>query len=298
MLIVIIPGYKRWGGVFALSGVGATMVISFYFLGAPDLALTQTAVELVSLGLLASVLLLLGRSRKEVVEESTTRLGLILRILGALAGAVAAFVASVWALLPGPDRSAAFFYGEHTLRSGGGANAVNVVVVDFRGFDTFGEIAVLGGAAIGFFLVLGFLKQKKWIQVSTSPQWRPSPWRFQTLAPWMALAFVLALFITFRGHNEPGGGFVGGLTAAMVLLTVSYFDGRRRDLPGFGWIGLGFAVAWVSTLVPALWGDGVFRSYVISGFATSTFFDLGLATLVAGSTLALVNEWKQLWERE
>jgi multicomponent K+:H+ antiporter subunit A len=294
-LLLLIPSRKRWAGVFTLSGVGALMVVSFYFLGAPDLALTQTSVELVSLGLLASVLLLLGRSKREAIDAKSSKFGMLARVAASVAGAAAAFFAALWAFVPGADRSAAFFYGEHTLRSGGGANAVNVVVVDFRGFDTFGEIAVLGGAAVGFYLVLSFLKERPWIQINKQPQWLASAWRPQTLAPWLYLAWVLTLFVTFRGHNEPGGGFVGGLMGSMILLSVSFFDGRSKPVSGFPLIAIGFGVAWVATLIPVLWGGAVFRSYVLGGFATSTFFDLGLATLVTGSTLVLVNEWKSLW---
>jgi len=132
--------------VLALGAVGASVSTLFVLLSAPDLALTQLLVEVVTL-----VLFLLVFRRLPELGKVTSSLGDWL-----LAGAVGASVVMVvlasggGALFP----KVADYFISHSLPDGHGRNIVNVILVDFRGFDTLGEITVLAISAVGVFALL------------------------------------------------------------------------------------------------------------------------------------------------
>jgi multicomponent Na+:H+ antiporter subunit A len=135
----------RMAAVLCLGAVGYAMALVFVLHGAPDLALTQFAIE--TLGAVLFVLVL--RRLPERFEERPTRLGRIVRLgVSALVGLVVfwfALVASGVRVAPPISGE----YLERALPDGGGSNVVNVIIVDFRGFDTMGEATVLVVAALG-----------------------------------------------------------------------------------------------------------------------------------------------------
>jgi len=161
---------RRFAAVLLLSGVGYGMAALFIIQGAPDLALTQLLIE--TLSTVAFVLVL-----RHLPDGFAPTIAPARKIVPAVAGvAVAAFV--FWFAIsagsvtgtPNPDPSvagtdthAALEHGEsdpgdvtvseeylaRSLPEAHGRNVVNVVVVDFRGFDTMGEITVLLVAALG-----------------------------------------------------------------------------------------------------------------------------------------------------
>lgn len=113
---------------------------------------------------------------------------------------------------------------------------------------------------------------------------------------WLMLA--ASVFILLRGHDEPGGGFVGGLVAAMAVGIVALADGvtpARKLLWAHpvALAGLGLFFAFVSG-VPGLWFDGSFLTHrwVIfeNGFklGTTMIFDLGVYLVVLGGMLSLI----------
>jgi len=119
--------------------------LAFVYLSAPDLALTQISVEVVTILLM---LLALNLMPKQTPVESSGGRRLrdgILAVIGGVGMGLA-----TWALVrrEGPP-SISDFHWENSYSGGGGTNVVNVILVDFRGFDTFGEIIVLGIAAPG-----------------------------------------------------------------------------------------------------------------------------------------------------
>jgi len=123
--------------------VGYTVVFLFMSLRAPDLALTQMLVETVTLVLFLAVVTRL------ITPEVPDRHPLAgVDLLAAVAvGAVTAGLA--WQASAGPPAyRLAEFFAQHAERAGG-TNLVNLVLVDFRGLDTLGEITVLGIAALG-----------------------------------------------------------------------------------------------------------------------------------------------------
>ena len=139
--------FHRLAALILLGGVGLVTCVSFVWLSAPDLALTQLVVETVT-----TVLLLLGLRwlPKRIEGPAPAVLGRTIRwyrvrdfTIAAGAGVGLATLAYAAMTRPAPDSISRFFV-ENAYPQGGGTNIVNVILVDFRGFDTFGEITVLG----------------------------------------------------------------------------------------------------------------------------------------------------------
>lgn len=115
-------------------------------------------------------------------------------------------------------------------------------------------------------------------------------------------AFVFALFLLFRGHNAPGGGFVAGLVVGIALVIRLIARGRSsvlailpvapETLMGFGLtvaLGVG-AAGWI-------WGEDLFESALIDltlpvvgtlHIASALFFDVGVFLVVIGLVASLL----------
>lgn len=135
--------------VAALGVVGYGVAIVFLLFGGPDLALTQFAIETLSVLLFVLVLRRLPRLRKLSPPGERVRDGVV-----AVAGGVFVTVlilAATAAPHPMPLRD---YFGAASLAFANGRNVVNVILVDFRGFDTLGEITVLAVAALGVMALL------------------------------------------------------------------------------------------------------------------------------------------------
>lgn len=119
----------------------------------------------------------------------------------------------------------------------------------------------------------------------------------------VALMLVFSIYMLLRGHNEPGGGFIGGLIAAIgfALYAISHgSEGTRRALRAdprvIAMIGLGIAL--LAGLISALTGDALFTGQWVflggengsKGFPISSvlLFDIGVYLVVVGSVLTLV----------
>ena len=135
----------RMAAVLCLGAVGYGMALLFVIQGAPDLALTQFAIE--TLGAVLFVLVL--RRLPARFDERPTVVGRVARIA---VSSIVAIVVFAFALIAGGVRVAPPIspeFVERALPEGGGHNVVNVILVDFRGFDTLGEATVLMVAAVG-----------------------------------------------------------------------------------------------------------------------------------------------------
>ena len=202
----------RFVAVVLTGAVGLVASLAFIGMSAPDLAMTQLSVDVVSTVLLLMGLALLPQTSPR--ESSPLRRGRDALIALAGGGGVAALT---WLMLTRDHDSISWYFLENSLTRGGGTNAVNVILVDFRGYDTFGEITVLGIAAVG---VLALLQGFRARRPDTDAQGRP--WSF-SLEPLLLrrvarlvlpIALVLSVYIYWRGHNLPGGGFIAGLVTA------------------------------------------------------------------------------------
>ena len=136
--------------VLTLGLVGLQVSFLFVVLRAPDLALTQLLIETASLILFLLVLRYLPPFRREQLSWWVRSRDVAVSIM--VGGLVVSLVliANSATLYP----SIASYFLEQSLRLGGGRNMVNVIVVDFRGYDTMGEITVLTIAAIGVYTLI------------------------------------------------------------------------------------------------------------------------------------------------
>jgi multicomponent K+:H+ antiporter subunit A len=273
--------------------VGLMVTLTFAGLSAPDLALTQLLVEVVSV-----ILLLLALNFLPATGGAPEAAGRRWRD-GVLAGATGAGVAALaWAVMARPERTLAGWYLENALPAGAGANAVNVIIVDFRGFDTLGEIVVL---AIAGLLVGSALQGWQPPRVSAPSSRRDGPaFLLELIVPLLLpLMLSVALFLFLRGHNLPGGGFVAGLVGATGILLLylargtRWVDERWRAQPrpllaaglllaaGTGAASLAFAHPFLTAtyLAPVLPLIGKLS------LPSALFFDLGVFLTVAGATL-------------
>jgi multicomponent K+:H+ antiporter subunit A len=290
----------RLVAVLMLGLVGLMTSLLFARFSAPDLALTQLVVEIVTVILLLLAMYYLPQATP--AESSRARRGRD-AALAVLSGAGVA--ALCYAMLTRPADSISSFHLAESKPGGGGTNVVNVILVDFRGFDTLGEITVLGIAAVGILAMLTGL-------VLRGPQhdWLGRPW-FGDRHPLilvtvskllLPIALLVAAFLFLRGHNEPGGGFIAGLVTGVALILQYVAEGSavsRARLPWdhLGLIGAGVLMALLTGVASWLFGYPFLTSTysyvslpVIGTFelASAMLFDLGVYLAVVGTVLLIL----------
>jgi len=317
--------FHRLAALILLGGAGLVTCISFVWLSAPDLALTQLVVETVT-----TVLLLLGLRWLPKRIKQPWPGGIWASILlwhrvrdfliAACAGTGLAMLAYAAMTRPSADSISRFFV-ENAYTRGGGTNIVNVILVDFRGFDTLGEITVLGVVALTVYALLrrfrpasesipvpeqqrahdiydeGHQDREKGDTVKNA---------MATPALLMALLFpvigVTALFFLLRGHDLPGGGFVAGITMATAFIVqymargTIWVEERLRILP-VRWMGVGLLLAGSTGAAAWLFGRPFLTSYFSYAelpylgsipLASALLFDLGVFSLVVGATVLML----------
>jgi multicomponent K+:H+ antiporter subunit A len=301
--------FHRLAALILAGGAGLVTCLTFVWFSAPDLALTQLMVEIVT-----TVLMLLGLRwlPKRLPQRWTwarARAALPRRLrdlaIAIAAGCGLAAVAYAAMTRP-PQESISGFFTTRAYPEGGGTNVVNVILVDFRGFDTLGEITVLAAVAVAVYSLLRRFRPARESVASPLPQ------RAQTardaaedlLVPSVLMRAlfapiaVFALFLLFRGHNLPGGGFAAGIALAVGFILQYMAVGTRRveermPLRPVRLMGIGLAVA-VGTGAGAWWFAHPFLTSHVAHFAlplvgdvefpTAFVFDIGVFLLVVGAT--------------
>jgi multicomponent Na+:H+ antiporter subunit A len=148
--VMIVRSRSRLAAVAALGVVGYGIALLFILFSAPDLAMTQFSIETLSVILLVLVLYRLPRFAVFSSANQKLRDTVVALVSGGLMTALVLIVTA----LPSLSRVTPY-YAEMSLTEAKGHNVVNVILVDFRGIDTMGEITVLAVAAIG---VYGLMK--------------------------------------------------------------------------------------------------------------------------------------------
>ena len=286
--------------------IGLIVSLAFLYFSAPDLALTQISVEVVTVVLM---LIALNYLPKETPRESRAPRKLRDAALSVLAGLGTG--AAIWSVLTRDFETISAYHLENSYSGGGGTNVVNVILVDFRGFDTFGEIIVLGIAALAIFALLDSAlhgdvgrRLRHWAaDQRESPDVHPLLLVVVTRAM-LPLVLMAGAYIFLRGHNEPGGGFIAGLVVAIALIMQYMASGfvwahQRMKVDYHALIGCGVLVAGLTGLGAMFVG----RPFLTSSFgyvslpvlgefelATAMGFDLGVFLTVVGAVmLALAN---------
>ncbi|WP_291586240.1 monovalent cation/H+ antiporter subunit A [Comamonas sp. UBA7528] len=320
--------YHRMASLIMLGGAGLCVVLTFLWFSAPDLALTQLVVEVVT-----TILILLGlrwlpkRDKNLRIPALSTELLARSRRLRDLLLALAAGGGMAWlafAMMSRPfSQSTSTFFLERAVPEGGGSNVVNVMLVDFRGFDTFGEIVVLGVVALTVYALLRrFRPARETMDLPEQQRFLPGDLQTDLLNPRNAsdtavgylmvpavlvrlllpFATLVAVYIFVRGHNEPGGGFVAGLVFSVALLLQYIISGTQwveAHMPLFPrrWIAVGLLCALGTGLGAVYAGYPFLTSHTFHftlplvgemHLASATFFDVGVFALVVGSVLLIL----------
>ncbi|WP_102145296.1 Na+/H+ antiporter subunit A [Mycobacterium hubeiense] len=304
-----------------VTGYGCGVIFAFH--GAPDLALTQFLVETLLLVIFVLVLRTLPAEadRVNIQRNRWPRAALSLAV-GAAVTTLAVFAMAarsgigIAELLP----DAAYYRGH-------GANTVNVLLVDIRAWDTMGEIMVLLVAATGVASMV-FRHRRFGTPPRVADAGQPDIGRISAYTPavgdvtWLRgselrdprhrslvleiatriifpLIMVLSAYFFFAGHNTPGGGFAGGLTAGLALV-LRYLAGGRYELgetlplDAGKILGVGLGLSAGTAVASLLLGAPVLSSAVVQfdvpvlgsvKFVTALFFDLGVYLVVVGLVL-------------
>jgi multicomponent K+:H+ antiporter subunit A len=207
------------------------------------------------------------------------------------------------------------YYLAQSKPGGGGTNVVNVILVDFRGFDTLGEITVLGIAAVGIFAMIQGLVLKGPRRDWRGGAWAgdPHPVLLVTVSKLLLpIALLVSVFLYLRGHNEPGGGFVAGLVTGVALILQYIAEGSDDTRPRLPWnylgvIGAGVLIAVLTGLGSWLFGFPFLTTTftyvtlpVVGKFelASAMLFDLGVYLAVVGTVLLILSGIGGLGRRE
>ena len=319
--------YHRLAALTLMGGAGLCVCITFLWFSAPDLALTQLAVELVT-----TILILLGlrwlpkRDQSLPASPASAALARTRRVRDLLL-AVAAGGGMAWlafAMMSRPfAQSTSTFFLERALTEGGGTNVVNVMLVDFRGFDTFGEIVVLGIVALAVYALLRrFRPAVETMDLPEQQRYLPADLQTDLLNPRNAtdtavgylmvpavlvrlllpFSALVAFYLFMRGHNQPGGGFVAGLVFSVGLVLQYIISGTswvEAHLPLYPrrWIASGLLLALGTGLGAVALGYPFLTSHTAHlhlpligdlHVASAMFFDMGVFALVVGSTLLIL----------
>lgn len=310
--LVVAKHTNRLLALIVVNVVGLITSLIFIYFSAPDLALTQISVEVVTLILMLLALYFLPK--QSIIEISQSR-----RIRnGVLAGAVGVCAGGLtWATMTRDFTTISEYYWVNSIPGSGGKNVVNVILVDFRGFDTFGEIMVLGIAALIIYAILdGMLRGPMMAKLAVwssgenySPNRHPIVMVVVTRVM-LPLSLMVAAFIFLRGHNSPGGGFIAALVVSIALI-------MQYMASGFGWAakqvrfdyhaligggGLIAAATGISAMVfdlPFLTsGYEHFHWPIVGDFELSSAmaFDLGVFLTVVGAVMLALAQLSQLGE--
>jgi multicomponent K+:H+ antiporter subunit A len=314
--------FHRMAALILVAGTGLVVCITFVWLSAPDLAVTQLVVESIT-----TVLLLLGlrwlpkripglsppdpvaryRRIRDVVVATGVGLGIAVLAYTVMNHLVA--------------DSASRFFLEQALPAGGGRNVVNVILVDFRAMDTLGEITVLAIVALAVFALLWRFRPA--VESLGSPRQRGDdapaqdegrtarsrtaladqlavPALLVLLAAPLVVLFALHLFL--RGHDLPGGGFVAGITVTMALIVLymaggaRWVEARLRVAP-VRWIGAGLLLAIATGVAAIVLGEPFLTSHhghwtvpVLGDIPLNSamLFDLGVFAVVSGASALML----------
>ncbi|WP_448580461.1 monovalent cation/H+ antiporter subunit A [Thermaurantiacus sp.] len=298
---------QRLLAIIFTSVAGLVVSLVFVRFAAPDLALTQLSVELATILLMLLALRFLPQEAPRDLARTPR-----FRVAALAAGTGLAAAALVFAMLTRPFQTISGFHIAEAKPGGGGTNVVNVILVDFRGFDTLGEVAVLAMAALGVHALVERMKLTPFVPRAEAEADRYPIMLRMMMQPLLPLALAISVYIFLRGHNLPGGGFIAGLLAAIALV-LQYLAGgiafasARLRIDFVRLLGAGLMLALVTGLVPMLLGHPFLKSafvYIdpplIDRFelASAAIFDLGIMMVVVGTILLVLTELGQMPEQK
>lgn len=320
---------NRLSAVIAVSVTGYGVGVVFAFHGAPDLALTQVLVETLMMVVFVLVLRTLPANMPAISGLVRTRAWIAMSV-GVMMMVIGAYASNARV-----GDSIGVHFPELAYELGNGANAVNVTLVDIRAWDTLGEITVLIAAATGVASLVfrtgrygsgprladasktgsgrralgaarkhgtdhlgGFLRGA----AVRDPHARSLVLEATTRVVFPTM-MVLSLLFFFAGHNNPGGGFAGGLVAGLALV-LRYLAGGRFELgealpiDAGRLLGAGLMTSAAAAAIPLFLGAPAlssatfeFHDVPVFGdvkFVTALLFDVGIYLVVVGLVLDIL----------
>ncbi|GAA1132765.1 DUF4040 family protein [Citricoccus alkalitolerans] len=310
---------SRLGATVALSAVGILVTVQIVSLGAPDVALTQLLVESLTVIVIMLVLQKLPRTFRRVRTRRAVPAALISVSAGLATGL------AVWGLTGRRGKSEV---GTYLLENGqditGGANIVNVILVEFRALDTLGELAVLGMTGVAIAAILSTIRNRH-----LDPQLMPAmpgeddgsgaqegpelgtpTARRAILDSWantsqlqlmlkviLPILAVVSAILFLRGHNEPGGGFIAALVGSAVvgLLYLSTSKDRQIGPPRAplyligGGVVIAVAIGLVNMAFTGTYMEPQHGYLLGEHVTTSMVFDAGVYLAVIGLVMLAFN---------
>lgn len=265
--------------IMSIGIVGYGIALVYMKSGATDLAMTQIAVETLSVLIFVTSLKWLKPNLVDFAKSYQW-------VRGAITAATFVLVFLLSEILRlGKTRSiVSSFFSEHAEPLGFGKNVVNVILVDFRALDTFGEASVLGIVALGVMFLLSSQKMFR-------PQIRASKFLKIGVSYFAPIFMAMSLYILLRGHNAPGGGFIGGLVLALAMSFYGLINGESKTqrwliLKPWLWISLGLFTCLLAGIAPMFHRAAPFKAYwltdSVAWVGTPLAFDIGVFWVVLG----------------
>ena len=297
---------RRISAALLLGAVGYGMAGLYVLNGAPDLALTQFAIETLATVLFVLVLRVLPQDF-DSGQRSPTRRSMMPSFRLLISAAVGAGI-FVFALVAAEARESVPAVSvseemlERSVPDAHGSNVVNVILVDFRGMDTLGEITVLAVAALGTAALARSAGRRRTAGNSRTDVVLRSEVLDTITRLLFASIALLAVYFLFTGHNQPGGGFIGGLTVAAAI-SLRYVAGgveavrRSVRIPANVVLGGGLSLSLATAFIPLALGGTVLEHAVFTWDApllgtikttSALFFDTGVFLVVVGLVLMAI----------
>lgn len=287
VVIAIISTRSRFGSVILVGVAGAAVSWIMLTLGAPDVALTNLMVEFV---VTVFLMLVVRHQPRLFLREGQNRAK-----FGVVAATVVGLVVFVgsWLLIGRHGRpELAMWYLENGPEESGANNIVASIIVEFRGFDTLGELCVLGMAGIVIAAIVGSVPRSpvpgygpgstsqlfrrkgttKFPDVHNVPELAPFYSRYlrstylnsvlgrMVMWPMAAVLVIYSAAVFWRGHQSPGGGFLAALVLALGIVFWYLVQPTSRTVGGknlgYRIIGTGMLLALSTGLVGYLASDG------------------------------------------
>lgn len=315
--------FHRLAALILVGGTGIVTSLTFVWLSAPDLALTQLMVETVT-----AILLLLGlrwlparisADKLNLVASNSDKLRRMRDLLIASSAGVILAIVSYLILIQPENQTISLFFLEKSLPEGGGSNVVNVLLVDFRNLDTLGEITVLSIVALTVYALLRRFRpaaesmkippqQSNPIDPAASqlPGEQASSGYLQIPAVYLRLLLpiisVVAIYFFMRGHNLPGGGFIAGLVFSVGLIIQYMLAGTawveaRLKMQPHRWISIGLGLATITGMGAWFFGFPFLTTHTAHvnlpffgelHLPSAFLFDLGVFAVVVGTTMLIL----------
>ena len=313
---------NRLSGVVMVGLTGYSLAFIFALHGAPDLALTQALVETI---VMVVFMLVLRKMPTEVEPRNDDNR---LRAWLSIGTGLSVVIVAMTAMSARVQDPVSKYMPDLAYEIGHGRNTVNVLLVDLRAADTFGEILVLVIAATGVAsLIFGtgtFGRESRRPTLSTNkPRWLASGVDSETAQNRSIMVDVvtrilfpsimlLSFYFFFSGHNAPGGGFAGGLVAALAF-TLRYLAGGRAEIDEAlpvdpaKILGTGILLSAACVVVPLFFGNPPLTTGYASlalpligefDVPSALVFDGGVYAIVVGLTLHILGSMGAYLDRE